>query len=101
MDDKLKTALRDAAMGHLLGEWDISDIAMEMAEEHPDAWRFLPRAAVTQGLEWAASHAADEVGEDDTLPDRIDHMINSGAITHELQRMIDFAKAQMTPPLPG
>jgi hypothetical protein len=101
MNEKLKTALRDAAMGHLLGEWDISDIAMEIAEEHPGAWCDLPRAAITQGLEWAASHARDEDDEDDTLPDRINHMINSGAITHELQRMLDFAKAQMTPPLPG
>lgn len=103
MDEKLKNDLRGTAMGHLLGEWDISDIAPELAEDHPDAWRSLPRLAQAQGLEWAASHARDETqdGDEDGLAERVDHMINTGAILHELQRILDFAKAQMTPPLPG
>lgn len=101
MDEKLKAALREVAMGHLLGEYDFMDICHELPDDFPTAWDQLPAAAKVEGLKWAQDQE-DEDGEDhEDTARRMRHQMNAGAIHHEISRLLTIAKEKMTPPLPG
>lgn len=94
MDEKLKAALREVAMGHLLGEFDMLEVAHELADEHPDAWDQLPADAKKEGLD-----AAGDADEDDQTPQELArlmrHLMNTGAIRHELARLVHEAQRRV------
>lgn len=93
----LDEALKEVAMGHLLGEYDYSDIAHELTDQHPDAWDRLPADAKKAGLD-----AAGDADEDDASPEQLArlmrHLMNTGAIRHELGKMVDRVRGAYATP---